>query len=109
MLDRKHEGPVSGWDTEPDGDESGYALDASLSTATPTEDQAQLACELEAARQSLDRRTEAMAMIACWRDQLRRRLASANIDEFDELAIEVDRFKRHCKRVTWTPSSKRRT
>jgi hypothetical protein len=107
MLDIKHEGPVSGWDTEPDGDESGYTLDASLSTATPTE--AQALADLEAARLHLDRRAETLEMISSWRDQLRRRLASANPEEFDSLCVEVQRFKLHCKRVTWTPSGRRRT
>ena len=105
MLDTKF-GPVLPGEerTEPDG--FGSTLDIQSRTAEPTPEQG--LADLEAARRHLDRRNEEMALIAFWRDQLRRRLASANPEEFDSLCVEVQRFKIHCQRVSWTPSGRRR-
>jgi hypothetical protein len=70
--------------------------------------------QLEAAPQHLDRRTEALKIVAAWRDSLRERLARAELRfqligfdpaEQDRLAKEVHDFKRVCRCLVW---SKRR-
>jgi hypothetical protein len=105
MLDIKHEGPVSGWDTEPDGD-GDDVLDASPSTATDTEAQAELA----AATKQLEHHADAMAVIEIWRHELHTKLARARLrfeligmsdEEHDELRAEVGRFKELCQLLRW--------
>ena len=62
--------------------------------------------QLEAAPQRLDRHVATLEIIAAWRDELRKRLAraelaDANVD-IDGLADEVALFKRLCRAIGWT-------
>jgi len=71
----------------------------------------QLLRKLEAALQRLDRRTEALGIIATWRDELCERLAKAELrfelvglpdEEQVALVAEVRDFKRLCRALGWT-------
>ncbi len=66
--------------------------------------------KLEAARQRLDRRTAALGIITAWRNELRVRLARAELqleltglpdEEQDALVAEVAEFKRLCRILGW--------
>ena len=77
---------------------------------SPQASKQQLLRQLEAARQQLDRRTEALEIIAAWRDELRVRLARAELraeliglhgEEQHALAVEVNAFRRCCRGSVW--------
>jgi hypothetical protein len=91
-------------------DRRGGSIFPSNTQATPKE-QGHLAAELKAARQHLERRAEANAIIAQWRDELRHRLARARLkfeligipsEEHDAIVAEVSQFKRLCRALGWT-------
>jgi hypothetical protein len=68
------------------------------------------ASNLLRARQRLDRRTEALEVIANWRDELRERIARAKLrfelvgldnEEQQALVAEICDFKRICRCLAW--------
>jgi len=108
MLDTKKFGsaPVGRQGAEPDD-----FGEIERSSNTSTEHQEQLAAELAALRQHLERRTEANTVIAEWHDELRVRIARARLkfeligldtDKHEALVSEVADFKRVCRAIGWT-------
>jgi hypothetical protein len=73
--------------------------------------------ELARAREHLERRAEANIVISEWRDELRRRIQRADLeaeliglDEVEHQALhdEVQRYKRLCRAIDWSPAGRRR-
>ena len=78
--------------------------------------QTKLEAELAAARQHLEIRGAANLVISQWRDELRRRvqrleltaeLIGVDADEEAALRADVERYKRACRALRWSPSGRR--
>src|SRR6478672_3980719 len=87
------------------------------SPPAPASSPKQLVAELARARHHLERRAEANLIISEWRDELRRRIQRADLeaefigldaDEHQALHDEVQRYKRVCRALGWSPAGRRR-
>jgi hypothetical protein len=98
------------WAPEPDGFGNHAVQEPSLSNSEPNRDQVELDAELDSARQHLDQRVEAMAVISAWRTELRAKIARARLcfelvgitdEEHAALRDEVEKFRRTCTLLRW--------
>jgi hypothetical protein len=110
MLDQK-ESPAGGG-----AEQAGHDQDCDHLNSEIRPDKQALLDELARVREHLERRAAANEIISLWRDELRVRaqrmhlvaeLVGVSAEEQDALHDEVQRYKRTCRALNWSPSGRR--